>query len=764
MKKRVAIMTWYKYYNYGTALQCTALYNTIKNLDYDVDVINYNPRKNRNYSCDKIYSSVFRTVLSKAKEIISPTNIPQERKALYNSFLLNNITETLPCRSYPELNDLNNVYDAFVCGSDQIWSPLVFDDKYFLSFVDISEKMIAYAPSMGNNKIDDEHLKSEITKNIRRFLNLSVRENEGRKLIKNLTGKSADIVLDPTLLLSGTDWDAFVSSQNEKKLPEKDYIICYFLGNPQKYSRYVARLSSKTGIPYYVIPVKRNQHKSSHKVPFEVGPEEFISLIKNAHYVCTDSFHGMAFSIIYNTPFTAFKRFSDNDINNQNSRLTDLLEILGLNDRLINVKTKYEFSEFDRCSFDKSNAILADLRNKSIDYLRHSLETATKPVPDNYKSFKVTDICCGCGACSAVCPTGAISISKNKYGFEHYKISEDKCVKCGKCKTVCPMTNIESKDIENANGLYSVKNNSEQAIKASSTAGVGYAITQYGAKNGFYISGCIYDVESSTAKHILISPEENKDKLIMLQGSKYIQSITADCMKEINALDADEKLIFFGTPCQVAAVRKLINKKSMKNVVLVDLICHGVPSYHLWKKYIEDIDSKHNIGKKPIVAFRDKTSDWHRRCIKLKGNGNVYLNTEKKDDFYAFFRRGICDMRACSDCPYREKSSADIRIGDYWGKKFQNSKNPVSMVITNTYVGDEILNSLKKENCIIEKQRLEEYWQIQAPYNLKQSLYHNEVIKALQNQTMPLHKLRKKYCGYYDILEFFERLRAKINK
>ena len=113
---------------------------------------------------------------------------------------------------------------------------------------------------------------------------------------------------------------------------------------------------------------------------------------------------------------------------------------------------------------------------------------------------------------------------------------------------------------------------------------------------------------------------------------------------------------------------------------------------------------------------------------------------------------------------HREKSSADIRIGDYWGKKFQNSKNPVSMVITNTYVGDEILNSLKKENCIIEKQRLEEYWQIQAPYNLNQSLYHNEVIKALQNHTMPLHKLRKKYWGYYDILEFFERLRAKLFK
>ncbi len=183
MRKKVALMTWYKYYNYGTALQAVALYNTIKRLGYDVDVINYSPRKNRNYSCDKVYRSIFKMTLNKMKEVLNPSGISCERIKLFNNFVLDNITETKPCRSYPELHDLNKIYDAFICGSDQIWSPLWFDDKYFLSFVDEPQKMIAYAPSMGNNKADDKNLKKEISKNLKRFSNLSVRENDGKKLI-----------------------------------------------------------------------------------------------------------------------------------------------------------------------------------------------------------------------------------------------------------------------------------------------------------------------------------------------------------------------------------------------------------------------------------------------------------------------------------------------------------------------------------------------------------------------------------------------------
>lgn len=762
MRKKVALMTWYKYYNYGTALQAVALYNTIKRLGYDVDVINYSPRKNRNYSCDKVYRSIFKMTLNKMKEVLNPSGISCERIKLFNNFVLDNITETKPCRSYPELHDLNKIYDAFICGSDQIWSPLWFDDKYFLSFVDEPQKMIAYAPSMGNNKADDKNLKKEISKNLKRFSNLSVRENDGKKLINKLTGQMAKVVLDPTLLLLKDDWDSYASKGQTKELQNKAYIICYFLGDSKKYTKYVSMLSQKAGIPYYIIPVKRNQYADSHKISFEIGPAEFISLIKNARYVCTDSFHGMAFSIIYNTPFTAFKRFSDNDCENQNSRLENLLDKLELKDRLIPLNHNYTFDEFYNCDFKNANRLIADLRNESIQYITTALKMSVEYIPDNHYNYKITDNCCGCGACSAICPKGAITVQRNSEGFEHYFINRQICVKCGKCKTVCPMTNVEAAEIHKSYGLYSVENKSEQAIKASSSAGVGYAISKFGVKNRYHICGCVYDRNNAAARHILIHPNED-DKIKMLQGSKYLQSLTADVFKKIIALTSEEKLIFFGTPCQVAAARKLLKDKSMKNIILVDLICHGVPTYYLWEKYLGDINKNHSTGVNPEVLFRIRTKNWHKRFIKIYGNGNTYVQSERKDDFYAFFRRSMCDMSACSECPYREKTSADLRIGDYWGKKFQNNNYPVSMVIANTKSGAELLSLLETENCAFEKQDLEDYWRIQAPYNLKKSLYRTEIISELYKGEKSLHKLRKKYCRYYDMFEFLGFVKAKFD-
>ena len=119
-------------------------------------------------------------------------------------------------------------------------------------------------------------------------------------------------------------------------------------------------------------------------------------------------------------------------------------------------------------------------------------------------------------------------------------------------------------------------------------------------------------------------------------------------------------------------------------------------------------------------------------------------------------------MNSCSECPYREKSSADIRIGDYWGRKFNNSESPVSMVIANTQLGVDLLSNLKEEGCVIEKQDLQEFWKVQAPYNLRQSLYRTEIIHSLKNGRTSLHKLRKKYCKYYDVYEVLERTKAKL--
>ncbi len=314
------------------------------------------------------------------------------------------------------------------------------------------------------------------------------------------------------------------------------------------------------------------------------------------------------------------------------------------------------------------------------------------------------------------------------------------------------MTQIKAPEMKSSVALYSVKSNSDETLKKSSSGGVGHELASQLLNSGYAVCGCVYETETNSAKHIWVTPDE-KEKLSLLQGSKYIQSNTRDAINELSNIAEKYKIAFLGTPCQAAAMDKILSKKSVrKDAVIVDLICHGVPSYHLWDKYLSDIDKKCGTGKNPEVSFRSEDGEWRKRLLQIEGNGKLHKQVERKDDFYAFFRRGLCDMATCFDCPYRERSGADLRIGDYWGNKFINDKQGVSMVIANTDAGNKLARGLENV-CNVEEQNLDEYWSVQCPYNLHKPLIREQLIEELKDEHSDLHELRKKYCSYYDWYE-----------
>lgn len=762
MNNKIAIMTWYTYKNYGTALQAAALYKKINELGLYPDIIQYTPRTGVS---EPSMSALAKRAANKAKSIVNGTYMPPEKAELFDSFFKERITETRECKTYPELYMLNDEYNAFVCGSDQIWSPLNYDGNYYLEFVKNSAKAVAYAPSLGVSKIKDDDIKESIIRNVSRFEHLSVRENLGAKLIKEIAGIDAEVVLDPTLLMTGSEWDKYANVDKCPEIKEKEYMICYFLGDADKYMSYVRALSAKAKIPFYVIPVTKKQ-KNKNAVPFEVGPCEFVSLIKNAKYVCTDSFHGMAFAVNYNIPFSVFKRFNDKDPGSQNSRIFSLIEMLDLGSRLVDPGDKIDLKKISGFDFTEANKILEEKRALSRKYLKNSLEQAVSAETSmNGEAYKITDLCCGCGACQAVCPKNAITVAKNDEGFISYNIDETLCVRCGKCKTVCPFSDITAPSLKNAEAMFSVKSNSAEVLIHSSSGGIGHEIASNALNNNEAVCGCAYDNEHNIAKHIVINPDES-EKLPLLQGSKYIQSHSDVALGEIYNMSKTQKITFFGTPCQAAAVDKLLRARGVReNSIIVDLICHGVPTSHLWDKYISDIDKKYGVGENPEITFRCKGADWHKRMIKISGNGKIYKNNERSDDFYAFFRRALCDNKTCYECPYREKSAADIRIGDYWGSRFIGDKQGVSMVIANTKAGYDVLNQLRnKKVCRFEEQNLNDYWAIQCPNNHRAPLFRKKLIEEFKNSDKSIHKLRKEYCGYYDTFEKLSDMFTKFKR
>lgn len=760
-QKKIALMTWYKWKNYGTVLQAGALTKKIKDLGYDVKVISYLPRKQPVIKPKQSLRLLLKNIFFAIKKRIKGNTIyiSKEKEVLFETYLDEHFEMTTNCTSYAELYQLNEQFDAFVCGSDQIWSPIAFEDKYFLPFVENESELVAYAPSFGVSKIEDSRIKEKIVKLVSRFKHLSVRESYGAKIIEQLVGRKAEVVLDPTLLMDKTEWDQFIAVENIQKLEEEKYIICYFLGDYTKYIKIIHALSKRLKIPFYIIPLTKKCKNKKYSVPFEVGPNEFVSLMRNATYVCTDSFHGVAFSIIYNIPFLTFKRFKDSDTQNQNSRIYSLLKLLALEDRLIETKKLNKKKEVAYCDFLKTNQLLEGLRRTSKRYLESALIEASNSNKEVCKKYKITDLCCGCGTCTTVCAKGAISIRVNEEGFYHYAIDETKCVKCGQCKTVCPMVDIVAPSLKNAKALYAVKSTSKAILETSSSGGIGYELGKRLLQLGYTVFGCSYDSDSNTAKHTMINPNE-PEKLKLLQGSKYIQSMTETALTQIRSIAKEQKIAFFGTPCQVAGVDKLLLKQGVReNAILIDLICHGVPSYHLFNKYLETICQKKCISLHPKVAFRIKKKKWQKRYIKIYDETKAYISSERKDHFYAFFRRGLCDMSTCYDCPYRESSSADIRLGDYWGEKYRKSKLGVSMVIAKTKEGQELLGQLEEEKLICsENCDLDDYWKIQYPYNQLKPLWRETLIEDLKNDSKSLCLLRKEYCRNYDIFEKMQRI------
>ena len=200
--KKIGLMTWYKYPNYGTVLQSSALFYIIKKMGYNPELINYTPRKkyldNTKINPVKfIFNKIFIKVLNNKG---NPVN-----KKLFKDFQEDITSESNEVKTYSDLSTLTKTYDAVVCGSDQIWSPLCFDDYYYLPFVQ-TEKKIAYAPSLGVQKISNTNIENKISDLVEEFKFLSVRENDGADIIRKISGKNPEVVLDPTLLLKANEW------------------------------------------------------------------------------------------------------------------------------------------------------------------------------------------------------------------------------------------------------------------------------------------------------------------------------------------------------------------------------------------------------------------------------------------------------------------------------------------------------------------------------------------------------------------------------
>lgn len=312
--------------------------------------------------------------------------------------------------------------------------------------------------------------------------------------------------------------------------------------------------------------------------------------------------------------------------------------------------------------------------------------------------IQIPSTCTGCNVCAAICPKKCIDMKDTGEGFLFPVVHAETCIQCNRCEEVCPIRHIP--DSSNHTQVFALKNKDEAERKKSTSGGVFPLLARRILDAGGIIYGAAYNSDFSV-RHIAV---EDRDNLSLLQGAKYTQSTIGSIFLEAEKqLKTGRQVLFSGTPCQSAGLRVFLGK-DYDNLILVDLICHGVPSSKVWQTYIDYRAKQENDGKRPVrINMRSKISGWSRYSTEFDyGNGKITRIQNSQDPFIKAFIGNICLRSSCSDCLEKgTERCTDLTLGDYWGIWSQhpefNDEKGTSIVFVHSVKGMDILNQVKDQ-------------------------------------------------------------------
>ena len=384
MKDAAILTKYYKNYNYGGMLQGYALHKAIKDLGYSVDIVSYDVNANPNpvypglrqqvkqYGAAAAVGKAGEKAIGKCRFLIS--GLLKERVRLFDQFMEDTGAGT---ELYDDAGSaaLCDEYKAFVSGSDQIWNPNAVRNLYLQTFIEDPRRKISYAASIGRDAFSEREADILIPA-ISGFGAISVREKTASDLLRKYIPAEIETSVDPAMLLSAEEWDEVAS-----KSPVKDrYALVYFFSDSRVVRKRAQAFCVRHGLRMIMIPYAKQEYNLTDAAgPGEriakTGPREFVSLIRGAEFVLTDSFHGAVFSLIYKKPFVVFERNKSGHVS-MNSRLYDLLELFEQSHRLIDLSLIGELDNLYEVETEKIEAILQREKARSQTYLRNAIQTA----------------------------------------------------------------------------------------------------------------------------------------------------------------------------------------------------------------------------------------------------------------------------------------------------------------------------------------------------------------------------------------------------
>ncbi|SDJ24883.1 4Fe-4S dicluster domain-containing protein [Lachnospiraceae bacterium G41] len=300
--------------------------------------------------------------------------------------------------------------------------------------------------------------------------------------------------------------------------------------------------------------------------------------------------------------------------------------------------------------------------------------------------------CCGCLGCVSVCPNSAIGVITNRKGFLYPQIDETKCIHCGACVRFCQFSNTILPPKDKVESYVCVLNNKYE-LNSSSSGGVFFAVSDYVLKNGGVVYGAVMDDDF----YVRITRADNVNERNQMRRTKYVQGIMGDSYDKIKKDILEGKIVLFsGTPCQCLAVKQYLGESD--NLILLDFICHGVPSPQVFIDYLEYVEK---ITKSKVKNFYFRSKEFghvhSQHSEALCENGATYYMMPSADIYYKSFLANLMSRESCYNCPFASTERiTDITMGDAWGSvaKELNSLNGISTLIVNSEKGRNIINQI----------------------------------------------------------------------
>lgn len=324
--QKAGIITFLHNDNFGSSLQAYALQRAVRDMGYECVHLDYRPdrtEKIRNLLKSGNNPKLILEGIRK-REVKADQSGARRKSEAIPAFYQRRMKLTAPCRNQKELRKASRDCDLLLCGSDQIWNPVWLNPAYFLTFADRNVPKAAYAPSLGVSRLPKAGKIRKIRRWTKDFRAISVREEEGAQLLKQMTGCEVPVLPDPVCLLSVEEWNEIAG-----KAPEGEpYLLCYFIGSNPVYWERVLTLQKETGLRVIVLPVTAESYRSGYELLDGAGPEDFLAAVRDAACFCTDSFHGFVFGSIFGTRMEVIRRYREDDPESKNSRVDQFRRLL----------------------------------------------------------------------------------------------------------------------------------------------------------------------------------------------------------------------------------------------------------------------------------------------------------------------------------------------------------------------------------------------------------------------------------------------------